>query len=460
MANLNQLKCPSCGAVLSLSIPDQIVVECPYCHQQVINTNAYKSTKGGEEARILEFKLEVKDIIKRLIDNLVSDQTVPRDIFDKMSISSTKQYYVPMYIFEGAFRAPWSAEIPREVKKQRIDYQGKLEDYYETVYDYPSGEVAGNFYINCFSHEELTRLNLNNYDIRLSPTSLPAFSQVSIGKDIVLIASSGDADYVWRECGYAKVLKIAFSEAEYQAQFYLKNCSASCELQKTWMVYIPIWIIKYEYNGKSYTYINYAERVDSGSRPYDNEIEKTDISNIYAQPTTKQQKILDNYNKRNSFLTDIGGFGCLGITLIGFIGCWGLDKYRSAHYLDKDYDYYGHANDSFDFLLNMLYAGIALLVIVTIVKYIYRRINSIDDIEEDIALRTKYLQEDAEDKMNKILYEADKYKRETGNAFLNAFSGVNESNTCDNQQTKTCVHCGKEISVSHMFCRYCGAKQN
>ena len=82
------------------------------------------------------------------------------------------------------------------------------------------------------------------------------------------------------------------------------------------------------------------------------------------------------------------------------------------------------------------------------------------DNKEDITNRTKILQKEAENEMNKKLYEAEKYKRETGYAFLNAFSGVNESKSCNNQQTKTCIHCGKEISVSHMFCRYCGAIQN
>ena len=468
MENLNQLKCPSCGAVLSLSIPDQIVVECPYCHQQVINTNAYRYCKQGEEPRILEFKLEVNDVINLLVNDLINNERVPKDIFDKMSISSTKQYYVPMYIFEGTYRAPWSAEVPRQVKKQRINYQGKSEDYYETFYDYPSGEVAGNFSINCIPRKESTRLNLTNPNISLSPTSLPVFSQVSIGKDIVLIAPSVDADYVWRECGYDIIQNSAVSEAEYQARGYLKNCSSSCEMKKSWMVYIPIWIIKYEYNGESYTYINYAERDYSGARPHDNEIKETDITTIYAQPTTEQQETIDNYNKRDRFFSKIRNLGCLGITLIGLIGCWGLDEYRRAHYLDTDYNYYGHANDSINLFFNMFYAGIALLVIMTIVKFIFRCKDGIDDIEKDIAGRTKFLQKEAEDKMNRMLCEAKKYKRETGNAFLNAFCGVNESNNSGilyqlNETTqpklKICIKCGKEIDSRHMYCRYCGAKQ-
>ena len=457
MANLNQLKCPSCGAVLSINIPNQIVVECPYCHQQVINTNAYRSSKQGEEPRILEFKLEVKDVIKLLVNDLIYNERVPRDIFDKMSISSTKQYYVPMYIFEGTYRAPWSAQIPREVKKQRLDYQGKLEDYYETFYDYPSGEVAGNFIINCFSHEDSTRLNLGNCDISLSPTSLPVFSQVNIGKDIVLIAPSVDADHVWRECGYNIIQNSAVSEAKYQARGYLTNCSSSCEMKKSWMVYIPIWVIDYNYENNNFRFTYYAEQFESINKPY---VEVTQRNPVAAQPTLEQQAALDGFNKLNGILYKIQKIGCSLIAGIGLIGCVYINyKVSNMSHVSSD-GYWEHKDDQVVFLFKFIVLGILLLIIISLINYFYRAKKGIVDIEDDIANRTKILQKEAENEMNKKLYEAEKYKRETGYAFLNAFSGVNESKSCNNQQTKTCIHCGKEISVSHMFCRYCGAIQN
>lgn len=482
MANLNQLKCPSCGAVLSLSIPDQIVVECPYCHQQVVNTNAYKSTK--EEPRILEFKLEEKDIIKRLIDNLVSDETVPRDIFDKMSISSTKQYYVPMYIFEGTYRAPWSAKIPREVKKQRIDYKGKLEDYYETVYDYTSGEVANNFIINRFFHEELTRLNLDDCyiaSIRLSPTSLPAFSQVNTSKDIVLITPSGDADYVWREYGLAEVRSIGSSHARHQARGYVTDWSVSCEMKESWMVYIPIWIIEYKYNGDSYTYINYAEEFDSVSKPYDNEIERPDITNINALPTTEQQETINNYNKRNGLLSNIRNLGCAGIICVGIIGCYKLgEKLSEQRYMGTP-GWSDHKDDAENFGWTCFWVGIAFILLMSFVKFYFRDKAGIDSIEEDVNNRTKILQKEAEERLNRVLLEAEKYKRDTGVNFLKAFSGISSESGSDvlhnrhNKhydleikgqspestlvKTKMCIKCGKEIAINHTFCKFCGSPQ-
>ena len=114
----------------------------------------------------------------------------------------------------------------------------------------------------------------------------------------------------------------------------------------------------------------------------------------------------------------------------------------------------------------MVYAGIALLIVMTVIKYIYRRKNGIDNIEEDIANRTRILQT-----------EADKYRKETGKQFLNKYATTQFESDSDNSaatlftnptplydanpaKTKTCIRCSKQIEVHHMYCRYCGAKQN
>ena len=75
MSNLKQLKCPSCGATLNQNFPDQLIVECPYCHQQVVNTDAYKNASVGDEPRILEFNFDVKDVVKFMVDEISNDQS-------------------------------------------------------------------------------------------------------------------------------------------------------------------------------------------------------------------------------------------------------------------------------------------------------------------------------------------------------------------------------------------------
>lgn len=462
MSNLKQLKCPSCGATLNQNFPDQLIVECPYCHQQVVNTDAYKNASVGDEPRILEFNFDVKDVVKFMVDEISNDQSVPTDIFDKMRITSTKRYYVPMYIFEGTFRAPWTSEIERQEKRQRINREGKVEDYYETLYDSRNGEAVGNFSFNSMSSKELNDLGLDIKQLQylsINAASLPLFSTIEIkNKDIGIIPPSGNSESVWWESGESAGVEIGIDAAHTQAPGRITSCSASCELKKSSFVYIPLWIIEYNYDGAAFNFYSYAEIQNVCMKPSGKIIE--------ALPTEEQQTVLDKFNKRDGVFSKIRNLGCLGISLIGFIGCWGLDRYRSAHYLDKAYNYYGHANDASNFLLNMVYAGIALLIVMTVIKYIYRRKNGIDNIEEDIANRTRILQT-----------EADKYRKETGKQFLNKYATTQSESDSDNSaatlftnpiplydanpaKTKTCIRCSKQIEVHHMYCRYCGAKQN
>jgi len=473
MTDPKQLKCPSCGAALSLSIPNQIVVECPYCHQQVVNPNAYKSTKEGKDARILEFKLELKDVVKKLIDCLVIDKNVPRDIFEKMKISSTKQYYIPMYNFEGTYRAPWSATIERHERRQRIGYNGKLEDYYETLYDYQNGEAAGNFSFNCVPNEVLERLHirhLNYGSINLSPTLLSVLSQVSNLEGIDFVESSEDADSVWRESGEGYAQNIGIDNARYQARGNMANYSVSCELKKSWMVYIPIWIIRYEYKGESYLFAYSAEQQITLSRPFFEHHNEDD--NIIAQPTEEQKAILDKYNKRDGVFSDVRNFGCLSTALIGPIGCGVIEKFDLYGF------YSGHYADNFN--MYFFFIGLGLVIIMNIIRYFYRLKSGINNIENDIANRTKILQANAKNRREKELREAEQYRRETGHIFLKTFGSIVGNNSDEikrekeeNYQKKTetdfyesvqprakiCIKCGKEINSNHLFCRYCGTKQ-
>lgn len=458
MSNLKQLKCPSCGATLKQSFPDQLIVECPYCHQQVVNTDAYKNANVGDEPRILEFNFEVKDVVKFMVDEISNDQSVPTDIFDKMRIVSTKRYYVPMYIFEGTFRAPWTSEIERQEKRQRINREGKVEDYYETLYDSRNGEAVGNFSFNSMSSKELNDLGLDIKQLQylsINAASLPQFSTIEIkNKNIEIITPSGNSESVWWETGESAGVEIGIDAAHRQAPGRITSCSASCELKKTSFVYIPIWMIEYLYDGMTFHYISYAEQNNVRTSPKGGEIS--------AQPTEEQQIVLDKYEKRNGIISNIRNIGCLGIILIGFIGCWRMDKYKSEHYLDFDYN----GEDGGTFMWKMFFVGIVLLIVIKIIKYLFRRKDGIDNIENDIANRTNILQN-----------EADNYRQETGKCFLNNYVGLQDQSSFDSStatefanfsplydaspsKTKTCVRCSKQIDVHHTYCRYCGAKQN
>ena len=417
MSNLKQLKCPSCGAILKQSFPDQLIVECPYCHQQVVN-DTYRFSGKSNEPRILEFSMNESDVVKTMTDMLIEDPCVPTDIFEKMNIISIRKYYVPMYIYEGTYRAPWTAQIARHEKRQQIGKDGKVEDYYETLYDYPSGEAAGNFSVNGIPSREMNTLRLNPDELQnftINPTSLPYFSSVSqiIDEGIVLLSPSEESNSVWLKSGENSAQNVGIAAAISQSPGPTK-CSASCELKNTSFVYIPIWIMDYSYNSKNYYYIFYAERFGSITNP------------ICEMPTAnaKGDALLSTFVDKRSLQID----GKLGRAHIS----------RIVHYeMDT---------------------------------------KALNEMEEGIS-------KEIEDRTQLLLSKAETYKRDTCILIMKSYNGNNKgkkdsmdnneidnksanseisstlSNSCDNKQTKTCIHCGKKISVSHMFCRYCGAKQ-
>lgn len=442
MSNYKQLKCPSCGATLNQSFHGQLIVECPYCHQQVVNTDAYKTSNVGDEPRILKFNFEVKDVVKLMVDDISNDQSVPTGIFDKMRISSIKLYYVPMYIFEGTFRAPWTSEIERKEKRQRINSEGKVEDYYETLYDSRNGEAVGNFSFNSMPLKELNNLGLDIKQLQylsINAASLPPFSSIEINKkDVEIIPPSCNSESVWWESGKSAGVEIGIDAAHRQAPGRITSCSASCELKKTSFVYIPLWIIEYLYDGESFKYYSYAEIQNVYTKPRGNKIE--------AQATEKQQTVLDNFAKRESVITGLRNFGCLGIFIIGNIICCEV----STNYVEN----HGEGEDGGNYLWLFITIGIIFLFTIGVVKNYFRRKDGIEDIENDIANRTNILQN-----------EADNYRQETGKVFLNKYFRTTFANptplyNVSPSKTKTCVRCSKQININHGFCRYCGAKQN
>lgn len=449
MSSLKQLKCPSCGATLNQDFPNQLIVECPYCHQQVVN-DTYQFSEKDNEPRILEFSMNESNVLKTMTDMLIKDPFVPTDIFEKMNITSIKKYYVPMYIYEGTYRAPWTAQIARHEKRQQIGKDGKVEDYYETLYDYPSGEAAGNFSVNGIPSKEMNILRLNPIELQsfsINPTSLPNFSSVShkIDEGIELLSPSEDSNSVWLESGEYSAQNVGINAAMSQSPGSTK-CSASCELKNTSFVYIPIWIIDYSYNSTNYYYIFYAERFGSITNPI------CEMST--AQPTDEQLTTLNSIKEKRDNHENFNAFIFLSI-IIGELSLFIGGGFFEIHFLKAMVD------DGW-FLWFILIGGI-----IYVVASVMHNEQRLDEMEKDVS-------NDIDNRTQLMLTKNEEYKRIACEQFIMSNYGNNvpqkplEVNTNektisinhDSEQTKTCIHCGKEINVSHMFCRYCGAKQN
>lgn len=485
---MNQLKCPSCGAALSISSPYEIVVECPHCHSQVINESAYQSKDNSVEPTVLPFCWTEDKIMKSFSDHLVGLQDSPTDVFAKMQIVSINKYYVPMYTFQGGFRAPWTAKVPREQKRVGVDRDGVIKEIEEIVHDYVNGEAVGNFSYNSVPEKEAQDIGIDLVtlqNVKLDTAKCIPLSSLKIKHEdhIVYLSPSGNADDVWSESAqemaqneaYAAAMnqipKSEYSDFPALVRNYMEakghrveivNCSATCEMRKATLVFIPIWRIDYKYEDSEYHFISYAEQDEKWTSIYPKQTQS-----IQANASREQQALLDGYKNEIAPTEKICAWGCGTLVLAEILTIFGI---TSLFETLKD------ANFGWYFPL----AGLVVAIVYFVIDNNKKKKFGVEDINADIANRTEkmvqasldYKKQTSERFLQSKAWENDAplNASDLTSAFMSSFASLQtaeeplkrETNKQFNKaqsSTKYCKHCGKEIEASHMFCKYCGTKQ-
>lgn len=490
MNNLKQLKCPSCGAGLSLNSPYELVMECPHCHSQVINESVYQSKDNSVESTVLPFSWTEEKVMKSFSDHLVGLDDTPTDVFAKMQITSLRKYYVPMYVFHGSYRAPWTAKVPRFQKRVGLN-NGQLKETQDIVYDYVNGEAVGNFSFNSIPEKEIQDIGidlslLQNVSINTAKCIPLSSLKLKQEDNIKFLSPSGNADVVWSESAQEMAQNEAYAAAMNQCpksplsntpsllrnymehlhnfRVEIVSCSASCEMRKASLVFIPIWRIDYKYQDKEYNFILYAEQKEKWTSFYPKE-----TGTVQANATDEQQAMLDEYEKEVSSAVGFMTWGCGGLLVAEILTIFGVSSFFET--LKED-------NWGWYFPV----AGIIVLIIYFVIEQNKKSKYEIDAINADIADRTE-----------KMVQASMDYKKQTSVSFLQSKMWENETtlNAPDltnaftqniaslktaeepshqttplynktmntNLSTKYCKHCGKKIDASHNFCRYCGSKQ-
>lgn len=495
---MKQLKCPSCGAALSISSPYEIVVDCPHCHSQVINESAYQSRDNSVDPKVLPFHLTEQAIMGIFANHLIGLQDSASDVFAKMQIASINKYYVPMYIFQGSYRAPWTAKVPRKQKRVGVDkYDGVIKEIEETVYDYVNGEAVGNFTYNSVPEKEVQDIGIDLsilQNIKLNTAKCIPFSALNIKPEdnIKYLSPSGNADDVWNESAQAmaqneayaaameQIPKSKYSELPALMKNYMDshgygveivNCSASCEMRKVTLIFIPVWRIDYKYENNAYHFISYAEQGEQLSSIYPKQTQT-----FQANASSEQQALLDSYNKEVAPTEKICAWGCGGLFLAEILTIFGITSlFESLR--DANFGWY--------FPL----VGLVVAIIYFVIDNKKKKKFGVDDINADIANRTEkmvqasldYKRKTGERFLQSKAWEADAplNASDLTSSFMSSFASLQTpddpngakpsasplydtsipNSTQSNTNMKYCKHCGKKIDASHSFCRYCGTKQ-
>lgn len=519
MANLNQLKCPSCGAVLEFDFPNQIVTTCPYCHQQVVYKDDDEENdfdidpvnwkdihESGKQSQLKKYGVPFKDsdddFRKKIIQEIANNNGTPLDVFSKAIIRDAKKVYVPLYYYSGNFQASWSTMVMHYKDAQRIDYQGKLENYKEEDPHYLSGNSTGRF-VSIASAVDIESINKHIYSCLKDNIKLD-----TLYSNFVLLEDNDDSvNYL--SCDYASETawnRVGESWAEVNACHHcdypgsIQSFSATFSERCDSLYYVPVRMIEFVYEGKSYRCVEVLNEYFCDYpivEGYSGDTEKSDsdddpgcwvaIGGIIAAWLI---------NLFFGWLYELMGLKRDACVHLGFISTWLLfffvflyfrtmefgditsEKYKKKEeFLLADFDvviflsigvtYVGYYLNDYIGLADYTVFLCFLYFILSFYLFYKFRSSEINRVNEKINAHN--------DKIGAVFASYHEKKLDTSSSFnwnwnMNAKEGNVQANDelmseivhCNLDQQPTiiyCRYCGKELKNGFKFCGYCGKKQ-
>lgn len=318
----NQIECPVCGVMIDVDDNSGLKIECPNCHEMVVNNyarealenkrrttrkqpnkpkankkksqlssdymvigdNDYKNSSTGNDGLAIdvvsESKYDEDGVKKELINALVDKDYVPSDIFEGINIEMVRKYYLPYQQFEGIYQAPWHAVYQWNEYVDYVEY-GERKKMRQKQYGESNGIANGRFSYLCLV------CNGDNVPPKLFEKAqkkssvfekvVPYSSDIEEdGKNIVVMPNS-DFETNWKNKVSQEVLVKGKEGAEKQARSnedgaFLKtigtgvslqnfNYQVNYELSLLQTILIPFWYVEYTYQDTHYLFI-----MDGGGR--------------------------------------------------------------------------------------------------------------------------------------------------------------------------------------------------
>jgi len=226
---VSEIKCPNCGAQLNLS-PGELVATCRYC--------GYTSVVGANAPFQLQHSLIVNNlnntrVTQDLQDWMRSGFMKPGDLAKKSKLTMLELRYLPFWL------VPLTATSTYEGMLERISpaiiRKGTIQNEYDWLV---LGRKAAEF---------PTR------DYRVPTEGKIPFDFTKIEGQATFLNSELDSD---------EAVIRAKDEVEENQRFLLKQevdqvtqFDTSFTVEKPTYVHAPLWFVRYEYKGKSYSAI-------------------------------------------------------------------------------------------------------------------------------------------------------------------------------------------------------------
>lgn len=261
---LKSLQCKHCGFPISQPGPFVGEIKCPKCGQSHLNP-IYEEKSVPVPERIIPFKRDEDAFSDSLINHLVNNDFVPRDIFDHIVSESLIKAYLPMYLYEGWHLSSWSCDVAYEATEVGTNLSGdRLKEKKVKRFRPKSGTSQGNFAFLCLAHEdddipqELRQFaSTFPYHIQDSRPFDP--NMLNTEQDTLVLDFNTDPEVIWNKYGEELVKLYAEQTAKDQLQGQeIQNFSVSSRYglnHDSRNVLVPFWFVYYDYKGQTYYYM-------------------------------------------------------------------------------------------------------------------------------------------------------------------------------------------------------------
>lgn len=261
---LQQVVCPSCKQVITSFNPFKSEVECPWCHNKAFNP-LITAKKVPVPERLIIFTTKEKEFERSLIQSLVDQDYVPRDIFATINPGNVFKAYLPMFLYEGQYSSSWTCEVGSEEYEVRAS-GGKAKEQKVIKWRPMSGTAQGNFSFLSLAYEgkEIPEeLKEFAQDYPYNAITSKEYDPDLLGLDSedapTTLALNADPEVIWSKVGDGVVKRQAQKNAEDQMPDQMtRNFHVSTQYNMTTRgryVLAPFWFVYYRYNDTRYYYI-------------------------------------------------------------------------------------------------------------------------------------------------------------------------------------------------------------
>ncbi len=324
---LQQVKCPNCGANITSFNAFKAEVECPYCHQRAFNP-LITSKQVPIPERLIVFKTKEEDFSKALVNVLADENYVPTDIFECINPGNVIKAYLPMYLYEGKYQASWSCSMGYETTEVRASSSGtKVKNKTVTKWQPASGTSNGNFAFLCLAYEgedipeELKSFTFTfPYNVRDSQEYSPELLDLDSDRELQTLAVNTDAELVWENYGNGLVDQLAQQSAQQQINGQkIKDFVVSSNYDlKTNGRYVlaPFWFVYYLYKGEKHYFL----------------MDGIGEHNVYSTPVNQEEvAAVEKNNKIKKWV----GYGWILAIVVLFINFTAALIYLAAWFVGK-----------------------------------------------------------------------------------------------------------------------------